>query len=559
MLVSRLLVIASMLVFSCAVGPRTPATNASSQAASINAEQLSERMTALSKTLTSQGFSPTSWTQTDHIDADTVKTYNLRFDKQKRVVLVAIGDNFEMNLDVALTDSSGTLVSRDRTAAVRAVFEWVADADEDYELEVRARKSNGQFLLQAFSAPPATPPARLIDLFDADPAKRGTRTWDAVHARMHRMNYKPESEPKRLRATNQDRLVLPARLTGGRCYMFTALGSAGIDTIEMRLEAHHNLLVADLAGRPEAWVKYCAEENLDARLIIIVVAGSGSVLTGSFAADRKDIAKEVGPELQIRDVPLGHDVALRLAEQRLEKHGYGQTKTVFEKEIAPGDRAPISLSVEPGRCGILYAVGDPVTTAFDIEVFEGKKPLTVIKRTTGSVSEWGVCSGTTENLRIEIVALTDRVGVIARFKSLPEVNLSSLIDKEIRFLATETAAHFGRAGMTLSNAPVPMESSTKTSYHVEIGLDGGRCYGLAAVAPFPIDRLAARTVEGKEVGAWSGPRLSAEMALCPANDDTYEITATVEHPASWNSQLPTPNKTKEEQIYFLLFASDIPR
>ncbi len=557
---SRLLVIASIMALSCACGTKPAATTASIQSDRVTVDQLTERMAAMGRVLTLQGYAPTSWTQTGHIDADTTALFKIRFDKQERVVLVAIGNSFEMDLDIELTDSSDTLVTSDHTAAARAVFEWVADADETYEIEVRAKKSSGQFLLQAFSAPPATPAARLIDLFDADPARRGRGTWDAVLTRMRLMKYEPEGDPKKLRAANQDRLVSPARLTGGRCYMFTALGSVGIDTIEMRLETHHRLLVADLAGRPEAWVRYCAEEDMAARLIIIVVAGSGSVLTGRFAADRRDIASEVGPALRLRDVTLGRDEALRSAEQRLDNYGYGKTKILVEKEIVPGDRVTSSFSVEPGRCGIVYAVGDPVTTGFDIEVFEGRDPLIATKKKTGLGSEWDICSRTTGNLRVEIVALTDSGVVTARFKSLPNVDVSYLTDERTRFLAMKAAAHFGRSQMTLSKAPVQMKPSTKTSHRIEIALEQGKCYGFGVVAPFPIDRVTARTTDGKEVGAWSGPGTMAEMALCPAIDDTYEITATVEHPASWASQLSkNANGTEEERIHFLLFSSDTPR
>ncbi|MCP4603583.1 MAG: hypothetical protein GY847_24210 [Proteobacteria bacterium] len=517
-------------------------------------------MKVISRTMANQGFGRAPWTKNGQIDDLEIRAFGINFETQERVVLAAISDKTNINLDLEVKDHTGRVITADISKDKRAVLEWVVDAGEEYVVELRAKNSSGQFLLQAFSASPSMPSINLVEIFDAD--LTGNLSWETVNRRMGRFGYEPIDEPEQLKTARQGLHIFPIKLAKGRCYVFAAQGSPGIDQLGLRLKAHRQLIAADLCGRPEAWVGHCAENDIYARLILRVIAGSGTVMLGGFSSSRRSVYNEVGPPLTPHHAPPTLERARRSVDRALDSQGYYKGEVLFEKEVASGDRSNAVFSLDADECAVLYAANDPGVDDIDIEVFAREKKIAPIHGASNPERFHGICAKVFTTYRMEIISLGGKGKVNAYIRRLPKISIPSLSDPALVFLAQNASARFKLSGMALSDQPIPMklpgiedgdrkftksisQKERQTTFTASIELTGNRCYGLAVIAPVSIDWVSVRNENGDEVSTWNGPESNFMLASCPFYDQVYKVdigTAGIE----------------EVLPHILIFGSDVP-
>ncbi len=482
------------------------------------------------------------------LDGMQPQTFSMLFSAQQRVVLAVLGDSREADIDLEVKDRAGVFVAADRTPNRRAVLEWVADAGESYSITLRAKRGEDRFLLRAFYAPPSVAPARLAGFFDADPA--GRRYFGAAVERMHRLGFRQSGEADLLSAAQQERFAFPIRLVKGRCFSFVAQGSSGIDRLELRLEDQHGLVAADLARRSEAWVRYCAEQDTEARLILIVRAGSGSVVLGRFVADRREVADLVGPPLRFTDVSLTYEQSRQSFDARFNRLGYLESEElVAQTTLVAGDRIAASFALEPKECAAVYCIGDFGALEVDMELRPGKKSTSVIDRTDKGLRFLGLCADLDTTTRVELIAISGEGRVSAHLRRLPSKNIPEIPNISTQFLAAEAAAKLGLAEMSLLEPPALMSRDpSQGGFQSSTKLRNDRCYGVAAVTPVAIRRLTIHDSNEALVGAWTGPGTPAMLALCPNTSQSYTIEAEVNAADGANTASP----------YLLIFSSEKP-
>ncbi len=542
---SRTIPLVSVWLLACAAGqngsPPVPAQTASPSA-------VAARMKAIEESMRAQDFTSSSWSRSGDLASGQTHTFKMLFSVQQRVVLAVLGDNHAVDIDLEVKDRAGGLVAADRTPNRRAVLEWVADFGESYNITLTAKRGEGRFLLRAFYAPPSVAPAQLTGFFDAD--LTGRRSFGAAVERMRRLGFRQSGEQDLLRAAQQERFTFPIQLVKGRCFTFVAQGSSGIDQVELRLENQHGLVAADLARRSEAWVRYCAEQDTEARLILIVRAGSGSVVLGRFVADRREVADLVGPPLRLVDSFLNYEQAQRTFDARFDRLGYCESEElVSQTNLAAGERISASFTLEPGECAAIYSVSDYGALDVDMELRPGIESTPVIDRTEKGLRFLGVCADLATANRIELIAISGEGRVSAHLRRLPSKNLPKLSNVPIQFLAAEAAAKLGLAEMSLVKPPAFMTRDPRRGgYQSSIRLRDDRCYGVAAIAPEAILRLTVHDSNEALVGVWTGPGAPALLALCPDTGQRYTIRAAIVAADGINAASP----------YLLVFSSEKP-
>ncbi len=501
------------------------------------------RMAAISKALEYQGFNPMEWSKEGWIEAGTSTVVDLDVKKKERVALVAIGDKPDLALDIVVHNQSNVFVSGDLTPDVRAALAWIPDPEEFFSVQLSAQNKSGRFLIQAFSAPTSTSPPRLNGLFDADPLR--TPSFETVKYRTSFLGYQPLLKPKQKQTIRGDRFVFPVQLTRDRCYMFVAQGSKGIDRLGLRLEEDRSLIVTDLSDRPEAWISHCSDQNKEARLILNVRAGSGTVTVGSFDIHRKKIQKRVGPPLLSVNPSLKLEEQEGSLEQQFNDKKYSEKETLLKREVAAGDRATAVFSLQKGECAALYSVTSPSLKDTDLMVFADEKRIDTTNRILDARTLVGVCARTKQTYRVELIALKGQGQVRTLLKRLPQSNLPDLPDPTTQFLAQEAAALYSHSGMAPPKTVTIMKKGNNPHlFSTRITLKSNKCYGLAVIASIPIETAIIRDDSGKEVGAWSGPGTPALLAICPRQDEIHKIEVSTDN-------------AKEKTPYLLIFHSDI--
>ncbi len=364
-----------LLPLACARGHQLTATSEktgrSLQAESGVDGDLRSRMGAIDRVLAQTTPIVDRWSRQGAIGSERAQIHRFTVDTKRRVVLVAIGASPRMALDLVVRQVGREgVVTSDVSPDRRAAVEWIAREDRTYAIEVRASDGSGQYRVGAFIKPSSTEPSPLNRLFDADP--RYQRRFERVIEQLSATGYAPVAPPRRFMAIRHERFSFVEQLRQGRCYAFAAQGTAGIDDIELRLEADRRLVVADLSRRPEAWVKYCSEQDQRLRVVIEVRAGSGTIAWGVFSAMRDTVLDQVGPPLFVDTdafTPLpespriepgqaapGLAVQLSQAKERFARHGMVPVGRPREMALTKRGHWATDLHLSQARChGIAVA------------------------------------------------------------------------------------------------------------------------------------------------------------------------------------------------------------
>jgi hypothetical protein len=317
-------------------------------------------------------------------------------------------------------------------------------------------------------------------------------TAEEATLRMRRLGFEPAGEPETVAAAAGEHVTLHRTIPAGDCAVFAALGSRGIDALALRLRRDGELLAADTAGRPTAWVAHCAEEDTQARLELTMPAGSGSVSIVAFRALRAEVADWAGPPLQVAAAAKDPAAPGRDLARRLETAGYDPGRVVFEAErAAAGEGRRIDIGLAAGECGMLVADA-------------GREPALL----------WA-CAGDAGTVSLDpaIVAGDGPVRVV--FHALPRVELPRALD-DPPLAIREAAAIFMRHGMTVAPDPPVPTALPGAGWSARFEARPGRCYGFAAARrdTAPIESFRLADAAGRELARWTGPASPALLVRC---------------------------------------------
>jgi hypothetical protein len=477
-------------------------------------------MAALERSLAALGYSPLPSRLVAEMATGERCTVSFTAAAERRVVAIAIGEPDALSLDLeAEGGDAGRDLASDVSPGRRAAISFAARRGDLYTITATARAGSGTAVVATFDAPLSTPPPPLATLFDADPTPR--TSWSEVVDLLGAEGFATAGAPIDFDVGETTHLSFPFELQKDRCYTFVALGSAGIDSVALRVHAGSELLSADFAERYQAWARLCAEDDGQVRASVDVAAGTGGVRLGVFFARRDDVAELVGPPISPASQPRSLDGALRRAGEALERLGYGPAEPLATARIGgPGERIPIPLTRGSGGCYALVAVAEDAGADIDLEVVLGRDgasggAIELADPSDGPESRIAVCHGDDVRVTATVIAVrgAGRVGV-ARLP-LPLIAIDAA-GEEPPIAVREAAARLARVGLR----PVGSGSSIRA--------DGGRCYG--AIAFSPGGRISSFAVEerGAEDHAteWSGDSEGPEITWCAAEEGDYDLTAT---------------------------------
>jgi len=492
------------------------------------ATPLEARMDAIGTRVLELGYQPSGWSRAGEIGPGGRRTAALRTSGPGRLLLVAIGDpGAAADLNLTITGPDGEIEAEDRAADRRAAVEFAPIAGETYRVEIanEAADEASPFLLRAFAAGPAVEPAALFGLFDADSAL--APDWSVVEARASAMRMTGGVVSRTVASGRGERISERLRLDEGKCYLFVAQGSAGIDSVSLRVTDEGGLLVADLSARQTAAAQLCAETDVDARLGIEVTAGSGRLRIEGFSAERSRMARSyVGPPLRPVEQPVTIEAAMRWADQQLARSGYDPAEVQFEGWLSAGGRQQSSVRLSAGECAVISAISGSGVRDLDVEVSNPAGKLVAADSTPGPSSLVRLCSPTATEYRVSLVGRGGEGLAVLMVSRLPSVELQNVRADPPRGVR-EAAALFRRHAFEPLSEIAPatrVPDSRPPAWTAPVELERGRCYGIAAAADgASVERLELRRPSGEPAAVWKLDLLPATLTWCPEDGGTFEV------------------------------------
>jgi hypothetical protein len=495
-----------------------PPSGAAEETSSEKAD-LARRMAAIQRSLSAVGYAPLP----ARVFAEIAEGGSCALELTPgagRVVAVAIGAPDALSMDLAVTaEGDGEELASDVSRARRAAVSFAARADTPYTITATAVAGSGTAAVAVFGAALSATPPPLATLFDADPAPR--LSWAEIENLLRADGYEPEGEPVDFDSAEAAHRSFPFGIRAGRCYSFVALGSGGVDAIELRVSVFAELLSADLAERYHAWAQLCAEEDATVRASIDVSKGAGHARLGLFAAPRDAVADLNGPRIRPAVRVRTLDAALRSAGAVVERRGYGPAERLTTAVIeGAGGRVEVPLPSEPSGCYALVAAAEDAGADVDLQIVlerrsDAKQALELTDPSDGPDSRIAVCHGDDVRASATLIAVRGGGPVGVAKHVLPDIAIEAG-GKEPPLAAREAAARLGRVGL----APAGSGPSVRSK--------GGLCYGAIAFSPGGrISRLAARERgAGDHATEWSGDDEGPEVTWCAEEDADYDVEAT---------------------------------
>lgn len=489
--------------------------------------RLKERMDRIGVALAGEGFESLEIEQIADIGPDAPVDISLPFRSRRRVVVVVIGQEnatpFDVNL--AVTSRRGRQVAEDRSPNHRGAVVFHARPEERYTATLSARTGIGRCMIAVFESGAHPASANLAGLFDADPVYR--RNFGEATRHASRMGFRGLDLPERLPVRHGELVTISRPQKSGRCYMLAATGTAGVDTIEIKLFVNRQMAVADLQGRPEAWVRNCAEEDQVATAQIRALAGDGVMTLGWFDAARSDVYEIVGPPIRAEHEPPGIDALTARRSRELTDHGYEDIRLLLETHMAAGDQSVVPFWLGAGECATVRGLADSGLRDLDLQVRVQGEVLTA-DRGPRSRPEVSLCARADTAYEIVLIAMSGEGAVRLLSGELPDVPFPGDVSHELLFPAREAAALLVRASLVPGDQMIRMEKGEKASYRTDVPLKANRCYGVMILSS---DRLVGATVldpEGEERATWEGAAPVGVMTLCTETEGGFRVEARVE-------------------------------
>jgi hypothetical protein len=341
-------------------------------------------------------------------------------------------------------------------------------------------------------------------------------TREEATLRMRLLGFGPASEPETVALAAGERATLRRSLAAGRCAVFGALGSPGVDALALRLRAGGDLLAADVSGRPFAFAAHCAEQDLGAVLELTAEAGSGTATVLGFDAPREAVPEWAGPPLGITsDQREPAAIESRITSQ-LDSAGYGPGSTVLEAPTAAtGDRHRIEPGLPGSGCGILAVFAGPGVEGLVLETRPLPDPPVRVLGDEGRPALVSLCATDQAPPAVELAVIKGSGPLRAVFHPLPRVPLPAGIDDPPLALR-EAAAIFARHGMEAADElPLPAAISG-TAWAAPFTAGPGRCFGFAAARRDAVAVSVFRLTDGagRELHRWIGPAAPALLVRC---------------------------------------------
>jgi hypothetical protein len=321
-------------------------------------------------------------------------------------------------------------------------------------------------------------------------------------------------------------LIFELALKRGRCYLFAAIGTAGIDVLEVRLLSGNQLAAADFQSRPAAWVGSCAEEDQEVRAEVAVLAGRGTVTGGWFDAARQDVLETVGPPLRAVSIPATLATLEASAALRLEKEGYVDVRPLADEAMAAGDRASHALWLNRGECVAILSFVAGLEDV-DVEILRDGEVL-VSDRTGNAMPEVGLCAHADAAYEVAIIAISGEGGARALIGYLPDIELPALPSPSTAYTAREAAARFKAGSLSPAGEAVILEPAPTGGYTAQLSLTGHQCYGVAIISSSALNRVSVQTGEDQPVAHWTGRAVSALLTVCPTDTGSFTVNAVIE-------------------------------
>jgi hypothetical protein len=493
------------------------------------ASHLEARMDAISGRLDELGYSPLDWSRTGELEPGGLLNAELDAARDGRMVLVAIADDPGANLDLVVVGPQGSLEAEDSAPDHRAAVELATVAGAVYRVTVSnsSAASASRFLTRAFFASPSTEPAPLFGLFDSDLAS--TPSWSDITARAAASGMSEGPLKRTFRAGRGERLDERIDVEAGRCYLFVAQGSAGIDSLAIRLTRSEALLVADLAGRSTAWVRHCAESRGEVKLSVEIVAGAGRVRIAGFSAARDELDPVlVGPPLDPREPLLTVDAAIRWTDQQLARAGYDPAEIQLEVELGEGQRERCRVRLEPAECVVFSAISGPGIHDLDLEVEDPGGDLVAGDSSLGPNALVRYCSAAAGDHTASIVGRGGSGPAVMMVSRLPRIELPTTLSDPPRG-AYEAAAVFSRVALDPLGEVAPVTRTEDDAvWSARVTLERERCYGFgAAVNGATIEQLELRGQTGESLAVWKRDGLPATLTVCAPASGSYEVRVTL--------------------------------
>lgn len=524
----RKVAIAASILVSLLSGCGGAATGEPTVADSRRDSSLEARMDAISGRLRGLGYEPTDWSRAGELDPGEHRIESLDIAADNRVVLVVIGDSTDANLDLAVLGPRGEIEAEDAAADRRAAVEIAVAAAATYKVRISNSSADAptRYLSQAFGASSTTDPAPLFGLFDDD-LPGSAPSWEDVEARAAALSMSAGEIARTVGVGRGERLDERIELEAGQCYLFVAQGSAGIDDVAIRLWADESLLVADLAGRPTAWVLHCAEASVGVKLSIEVIAGSGRLRIAGFTAAREDVDPAlVGPPLLPHEPALTIEAAMRWTDQQLARAGYDPAEVLLECEIGVGERRRREVRLESGECAVVSALSGPGVQDLDLEILDPDGKLVAGDSTLGPSALVRFCASTAGGHEVSLVGRGGRGAAVMMVSRLPEIALP-VSGVDLPREAREAAAVFGRRALEPLGEIEPVTRTAnddRQTWSAQVELEQDHCYGFAAAANgTTVERLELRDPAGDVVALWKRDGLPATLTACASTAGSYEI------------------------------------
>ncbi|MDD5309462.1 MAG: hypothetical protein PHU25_19265 [Deltaproteobacteria bacterium] len=545
------LAISCLVLCACPSQVTTAARAPVAPQRALPTDLLGPRMDAIGERLRTQGFTPAGIESGGAISSGERIVFAVPPTKAaQRLVLVAIGRGQGLSLDLVARKEDETTAS-DTAPDDRAAIEIPVGAGEGLQAELVATAGRGEALTRVFTAKVDTAPARLGDLFDADLVPRSS--WRDALARARGMGFAVLGAPRNIAVRRGGREVVPVRLEADTCYLLVAVGSAGVDRIAMRLKRDRTLLAADPSGRPEAWIRTCADENADAGLSVETAAGAGSITLGWFAARRADLGPDGDPPLRPAAPEIGFDALARLSAQDMERHGLDDASatTILDERLVAGDRRVIELDLVAGECAIISAVAEPSVADLDLSLRAADESLVAASRTGAFGKDVGTCARADATYAVRAIALVGEGRVVLRLQRLPGPAFETT-DPGLALAGVEAMAAFARVGLVPTGELVPLtrdvENGGRFSGSVSVG--DGTCHGLALLGGTGPRAFAALGSDGERIASARSENAPAMMVVCDRKENDLVVEAEAAHPEAglyvliFSSRLDSPGRNR---------------
>lgn len=328
--------------------------------------------------------------QTGRLRQRAKKNFNFVLTAGQCYRIIGVGDTNVRDLDIFLRVRN-TTVAEDTATDNFPVVTFCPPATTRVQVRVLMFAGSGEFALGVFNGPPD---GGQVVQPQVDTAAMTQRLASVAAA--NAPGYVGLGQPVIGRLAASAGQTVNVQLQPGACYKFIAVGGAGVQDLDLHVEAGGQRVASDTARDDTPIASFCSPRPQVAQVQVYMYQGTGGFAFQAFQSGNGN----PGPLPPV----VGNDYLSNRMREISTRYAAGRTPVspLMRGNLSTSQTQDFSVALQAGRCFTVVGVGDPSVTDLDMFLFDQNGTQVTQDQATDNFPILQVCPNVPGNFRVQV-------------------------------------------------------------------------------------------------------------------------------------------------------------